>query len=378
MFVVNNLDFFISHRLPIALAAQKSDYQVHIGFGSLGNTSPDILFSQGFRLHYLPIQRGGMNLFADLYSIFLLLFLFRRIRPDIVHLVTIKPVLYGGIAAQLAGVPAVLSAMAGLGFLFVKRSNLLNKILRLAVEFMFRFAMGHKNQKLVFQNPDDRDRILSFVRISSHQIKLIRGSGINLADFPILPEPSSVPIIAMAARLLRDKGVFEFVEAARILSERKITARFWLIGDLDLANPTSVTPKEFTAWQKEGVVECLGYRKDVPRLFSQATIVTLPSYYGEGLPKCLIEAAACGRAVVTTDMPGCRDAIEPDVTGLLVPPRNSLALADAIESLIKNSSVRQSMGKAGRLLAEREFGIDRVVAAHLQIYKELLEEYESC
>jgi glycosyltransferase involved in cell wall biosynthesis len=146
-----------------------------------------------------------------------------------------------------------------------------------------------------------------------------------------------------------------------------------LVGDPDLTNPASVTPQEVAAWQAEGVVECLGHRPDVPSLYAQAHIVTLPSYYGEGLPKSLIEAAACGRAVVTTDMPGCRDAIESDVTGLLVPPRDAIALADALEHLIRDVKLRQTMGKAGRALAEREFGIEKVVDAHLRIYKDLLE-----
>jgi len=179
--------------------------------------------------------------------------------------------------------------------------------------------------------------------------------------------------VTMAARLLRDKGVTEFVQAAKLLRERQVDVKFWLIGEPDLANPGSVTMQDIAAWQAEGVVKIWGRRNDVLTLYSQSNIVTLPSYYGEGLPKCLIEAAACGRAIVTTDMPGCRDAIEPGVTGLLVPPRDAVALADAIEFLIKDAPTRLSLGRAARELAEREFGIEKVIEAHLQIYDQLLE-----
>jgi glycosyltransferase involved in cell wall biosynthesis len=372
LMVVNDLGYFISHRLPIVVAAQKAGYRVCVAYGALGNASEVDLASHGFELQHVSMQRGGTNPLTDLWSLFLLWRFLRRMRPDLVHLITIKPVLYGGIAARLARVPAVVSAMAGLGFVFIEKAGLKAALLRHIVEPLFHWALGHPHQRLIFQNPDDRDRVLEITRVSSEQTQLIRGSGIDLSACPLLPEPDGPPIVAMASRLLRDKGVLEFVAAARLLRERGVSARFWLIGGPDLMNPASVTPQEVAVWQDEGIVECLGHRSDVPSLYAQAHIVTLPSYYGEGLPKSLIEAAACGRAVVTTDMPGCRDAIEPDVTGLLVPPRDAIALADAMEWLIQDAALRQAMGKAGRALAECEFGIEKVVAAHLQIYQDLL------
>jgi glycosyltransferase involved in cell wall biosynthesis len=373
LIVVNKLAYFISHRLPIAVAAQKAGYTVHVAYGDSVKKGECDSVLRDFELHFVPMERGGTNPLADLCSGFLLWCLFRRLQPDLVHLVTIKPILYGGIAARLARVPAIVSAMAGLGFVFVERAGLKTAGLRSVVKPLFRWALGHPHQRLIFQNPDDRDRVLDITRVCSEQTQLIRGSGIDLAAGPFLPEPDGQPIVVMASRLLRDKGVLEFVTAARWLRERDVSARFWLIGDIDSANPNSVTPQDLAAWQGEGVVECLGHRLDVPSMYAQAHIVTLPSYYGEGLPKSLIEAAACGRAVVTTDMPGCRDAIEPDVSGLLVPARDVVALADALERLIRDTALRQAMGKAGRALAESEFGIEKVVAAHLQIYRELLE-----
>lgn len=377
LIVVNDLSFLLSHRLPIVLAAEGVGYEVHVAYGSLGRVGDKALSAHNFKFHFISIRRGGTNPLRDLISAWSLFSFFRELRPDLVHLVTIKPVLLGGIAARLARVPAVVSAMAGLGFLFVERAGLKATLLRRLTNLFFPLALGNSHQILVFQNIVDRERVLATARVLPQRTRLIRGSGIDLSVCPVLAEPAGVPVVAMAARLLRDKGVVEFVESARILRARGISVRFWLIGEPDLSNPASVTFGELAAWGLEGIVEYLGYRKDVLDLYARAHIVTLPSYYGEGLPKCLIEAAACARPVVTTDMPGCRDAIEPDVTGLLVPPRNALALANALERLLKNPSLRESMGRAARRLAEREFGIERVVTAHLKIYQELFEECKS-
>ena len=179
-----------------------------------------------------------------------------------------------------------------------------------------------------------------------------------------------VPTVIMISRLLEDKGVLEFVEAASVLNSKGIQACFKLVGEPDFENPKSVTEKQLQSWRDDGIVECLGFRSDIPGQLAQANIVVLPSYR-EGLPKVLIEAAACGRAIVTTDVPGCRDAIEPDVSGILVPARDSQALSEAIERLISDSDLRNKMGQAGRDLAEREFSIDKVVSAHFDIYREL-------
>lgn len=372
LIAVNDLGYFISHRLPVAMAARKSGYTVHVAYGTLGNSREGDLVLQDFILHHVPIQRGGINPLTELWSVFSLWRLFRRVRPDLVHLVTIKLVLYGGIAARLARVQAVVSAMAGLGFLFIKQNGLAASLLRCVSKPLFRWALGHPHQMLIFQNRDDRDQVLTMTRFFSSQTRLIRGSGIDLAACPVLPEPDGPPIVVMASRLLRDKGVQEFVAAARIIRERGVSARFWLIGEPDFANPASLSQQEIEVWKAEGILECLGRRSNIPTLYAQAHIVTLPSYR-EGLPKSLIEAAACGRTVVTTDVPGCRDAIEPGVTGLLVPVCDAAALADALERLIGDTGLRQAMGIAGRSLAEREFSIEKVVAAHLQIYRELLQ-----
>jgi len=370
LFVVNDPAFFLSHRLPLAEAARKEGFNVQIA--TMRGSAVEKIKQLGFTHHTFPLSRSGGNPLKELATFFSLWRLLRQLRPDLVHLVTIKPVLYGGIAARLTKVPGVISAISGLGFLFVKRSGLRVRLLRYVALFLYRLAMGHPNQRVIFQNSTDRGVLVGAGGVREDKTSLIRGSGVDLRVYAMLPESAGALVVVMASRLLRDKGIFEFVEAARILRSRSVKVRFQLIGEPDSGNPESVTAELMRAWQEEGLVDCLGFRSDIPDLFSHAHLVTLPSYYGEGLPRVLIEAAACGRAVITTDRPGCRDAIVPDVTGLLVPVRDAQALADAIQQLIEDADLRQRMGKAGRRLAEKEFSIEKVVQAHLDIYRTLM------
>jgi len=368
LFIVNVDWFFVSHRLPIALKAIENGYEVHLVCAITDKA--EYLEKLGLIVHPFEFTRSGKNIFGELTSIFGLHRQIKCIKPDLIHLVTIKPVLYGGIVARLAKVPALVSAISGLGFLFIKRKGLVSRLLLSVVLFMYRIAMGHSNQKVIFQNPVDMKALVDAGGVSKGKVIMIRGSGVNLNNYPVLPESGGVPVVIMASRLLKDKGAFEFVEAARILRSKDIDVHFQLVGEPDSGNPESVTAGQVESWQKERAVECLGFRSDIGRLFSQAHIVVLPSYR-EGLPKVLIEAAACGRAVVTTDVPGCRDAIEPEVTGKMVPARDAAALAEAIETLLLDTQLRQEMGRAGRALAEREFSIETVISAHLDIYHEL-------
>ena len=368
LFVVNVDWFFISHRLPIALKAMEAGYEVHVLCTIIDKA--EYLENLGLIVHPFMFSRSGKNIASEINSIFKLYRQVKDIKPDLVHLVTIKPVLYGGIVARLARVPCVVSAISGLGFLFVARKGLKSRLLLSLVLFLYRIAMGHPNQIVIFQNPTDMNILLDAGGVSKDKVRIIRGSGVNLQKFPLRPENTGIPVVIMASRLLKDKGVFEFVDAARIVKSKGISARFQLVGEPDIENPESVTVKQVQSWKAEGIVECLGFRSDIASLYSQSNIVCLPSYR-EGMPKSLIEAAACGRVVITTNVPGCRDAIESDVTGVLVPARNAKVLAETIERLINDIQLRQKMGLAGRDLAEREFSIEKVVTTHLDIYSEL-------
>ena len=368
LFVVNNPAFFMSHRVPVALAAQKAGYDVHVA--TMDGPAVADIQALGMTHHAIPMTRSGKHPLQELGTLLALVRLFRRLRPDVVHLVTIKPVLYGGIAARIARVPGMVAAISGLGFVFLSNS-LKMRLVRAVVARLYRVALGHPNSRVIFQNANDRDLLKSLGAVREDQVVIIRGAGVDLDAYRSTPEPPAPPVVVtMVARLLRDKGVQEFVQAAKLLRERGVPVTMQLVGGLDAGNPTSATQADVDAWQQDGCVQALGERSDVAALYAAAHIAVLPSYR-EGLPKSLIEAAACGRAVVTTDVPGCRDAIEPNVTGLLVPVRDAAALADAIARLAQDAALRQAMGTAGRALAEREFDINQVARIHVALYDAL-------
>ncbi len=370
MFVVNVDWFFLSHRLPIALEALRQGYQVHIATGLTDKL--DELQRHGLVVHPLALDRSSAGLGNAWRTMVALWNVFRAVRPDVVHLVTIKPVLLGGLVARLAGVPAVVAAVSGLGFVFMAHGAKA-AVRRWLVGGLYRVVLGHRNLKVIFQNPDDLASLTKLAHLPDSKVAMIRGSGVDLTQYNHTPLPPGLPVVLLAARLLADKGVREFVQAARLLRQQGVSARFCLVGSVDPANPASLADTELTQWANEGVVELWGQRSDMPGVLSSARLVVLPSYR-EGLPKVLLEAAACGRAVVTTDVPGCRDVIDPGVTGVLVPARNAAALAEVIKDLINNPARCQAMGNAGRALAERAFDVRQVVAAHLRIYQQLIDK----
>jgi glycosyltransferase involved in cell wall biosynthesis len=236
----------------------------------------------------------------------------------------------------------------------------------------YKIALAGPNTWVIFQNDADRARLLATGAVAAERAVMIRGSGVDLASFKALPEPAGAPVVCMAARLLAEKGVHDYVEAARIVRRDHPDVRFVLAGVPDPGNPSSVTDTDIERWRSEGVVELVGHRDDIQDLFASSHVVVLPTYYGEGLPKVLIEAAAAGRAIVTTDHPGSRDAIVPGETGLLVPPRDPAALARAIVSLTSAPGRRAEMGRRGRAFAETRFALADVVAAHLSLYRSAL------
>jgi glycosyltransferase involved in cell wall biosynthesis len=369
LIVVNHAAYFLSHRLPIALAAQRSGYDVHIATGP-GPADPEVV-AQGLTHHPLPLSRSGLRPLDELRSMLAIRRLFQTVKPDVVHLVTIKPVIYGGIMSRAARVPGVVSAVPGLGFVFL-RTGPVGWVVRKIAAKLYREAFRRKNLRVIFQNEADRATICAATGLPLAKTVLIPGSGVDLSQYAPRERSDARPVVVMAARLLRDKGVHEYIDAARLLRERGSPARFQLAGSPDPGNPASVSEADLAAWRADGIVELLGERNDIAEVFARADVVVLPSYR-EGLPRVLVEAAASGRAVVTSDVPGCRDAIIPGVTGLLVPARVVAPLADAIQSLLADPERRKQMGREGRKLAERLFSITRVVEAHLDIYRELLD-----
>ncbi len=372
LMVVNDAAFFLSHREPVAKAARDSGFIVVVA--TAAGPAVHAVVDAGYEHREIRLTRSGRNPFAEALSVVSLIRLFRSVRPDIVHLVTIKPVLYGGIAARMAGVPSVVSAISGLGTVFGSVGDSRMSVAQFAAKLLYRLSLGHRNQRVIFQNSNDRNVLTMLTRLRPDKAIMIPGSGVDLSEYKMADEAETdVPVVVMAARLLRDKGVYEFTEAARILKQDDVRVRFLLVGDPDRTNPSSVNESQLEVWREEGIVEILGFRSDITSIFAMSHIVVLPSY-GEGLPKVLVEAAACGRAVVTTDIPGCREAIAPDQSGLLVPPRDARALADAIKHLIENEDLRREMGRAGRALAEQRFSIEEVIAKHLSTYEVLMAD----
>lgn len=368
LFFVTEDWYFFSHRLPLALAAKQAGYDVSVV--TRVSAHGDLIKAAGIKLIPLKLSRRGSNPFAELKVIGRLISIYRSEQPDIVHHVALKPVLYGSFASRIARVPMVVNAMAGLGLLFSSRS-LKARLARPVFMIFFRFLLNRKGARVILQNPDDVALMCDSGVLKNERITLIRGSGVDTHEFKAQPEPGGEPVAILASRLLWDKGVAEFVDAARLLKKEGIVARFALVGEGDIENPGSISNGQLQAWHDEGVIELWGRKADMPDVFAQSHIVCLPSFYGEGVPKVLIEAAACERPVVTTDSPGCREIVRDGVNGILVPVRDSSAVVQALKKLIESPELRTKMGKSGRELVVREFSLDKVNRETLAIYKEL-------
>lgn len=369
LFVVNDAGFFLSHRLPLACAAKAAGYEVYVATPDGANV--DKIRNYQFGLYLIPMSRKGIVPMAELRSIFALYQLYRQTVPDIVHHITIKPVLYGGLMARLAGVRSMVSAITGLGFVFVNQ-GFKTQLLRLSVRMAYRFALAHWNSRVIFQNPDDRALFIERNFVKENRAVLIQGSGVDMSRFAPTPESEGTPLVVLVARMIWDKGVAEFVEAARRLGALGVKARFALVGDSDQGNFAAVPISQLIAWRDEGVVEWWGHQGDMPKVLAQAHVVCLPSFYGEGVPKSLIEAAASGRPIVTTNMPGCREIVQNEENGLLVRPRDVDSLVTALRRLIEDGDLRKRFGTRGREIAMAGFSIEQVVAETLAVYKELL------
>ncbi|MUH71335.1 glycosyltransferase family 4 protein [Psychrosphaera haliotis] len=375
LLLVVNVDwFFKSHRLPIAVEAIKQGYDVHLACLDTGLFAE--LTKLGITCHNVPFSRSGVNPLNEFKCMWVLARLIKRLKPSLVHTVTIKPGLYTGLVSKFVKIPAIVFAISGLGLVFSSKSQ---QVKRRLVELLYRAAFSHKNKKIIFQNPVDRETLLRVLKTPLDVAEMIKGSGVDLNEFNYVEPPTGAVKVVMAARLLKDKGVYDFVDAARSYSDShakmevgfETKVEFVLVGGPDLENPTSVTLAEFESWQQSNFITVLGSRSDVSEIFQNSHVVVLPSYYGEGLPKVLIEAAACGRAVITTNNPGCIEAVIPNETALIIEPKDSSALLGAICDLALDESKRQQMGIKGREFALNTFDVKAVVQRHLTIYKML-------
>jgi glycosyltransferase involved in cell wall biosynthesis len=369
LLVVNDIAWFWSHRLPLAKEILAQGAELHLATNGAGGNAE--VRALGITGHDLPEHTGSVNP-LDQLRLFLQIFkTLHKVKPDIVHAITVRHAFFAGIASRIARTPRAVFTVAGLGSLFNSDDPKI-KAVRLVVVPLFRFAFGGEGRFVIFQNPDDARALVKAGAVRKENCGVIRGSGVDLVQFFHAPEiAQETPSVLFCSRLLKSKGIAEFVHAARIVKSKGIPARFLVAGDVAPANHESVTAEEMKDWAEEGTIEWLGHRKDVPDLMRAAAIVTLPSYYGEGVPKVLLEAAATGRAIVTTDMPGCRETVENGATGILVEPKDAWSLAAAIEKLLLDPDLRRSMGEKGRARMEADFSVEKVNAKTLSVYKRL-------
>ena len=373
LFVLNADWFFVSHRLALARACIEAGFDVAVCAGETDRRAE--IERAGARFIPLSIDRGGTRPVRELLTLAQLARVYRRERPDLVHHVTIKPVLYGSLVARALGIRGIVNAVSGLGYVFIPRADdrVTHRSLRRGLWAAYRLALDAPGTRVIFQNEDDRSTFLERGLVLSARTALIRGSGVDFSKFApsLLPEGEFVALLP--ARLLWDKGVGEFVEAASRLKARWPRARFVLLGRIDPGNPAAIGEPQVARWVESGVVEWWGEcsHDAMPEALERAHVVVLPSYR-EGLPLALAEAAAVGRACITTDVPGCRDTVEPGLTGWLVPPRDARALELAIEEALGDRGELEARGRRGAELARARFGLPAVVEQTLAVYRELL------
>ena len=360
--------YFWSHRLDVARAARDAGFDVMIA--TRVTDHGERIQREGFRLFPISLVRQSRNPFVELAAVLELVRLYRRERPAIVHHVALKPILYGSLAAWISGVPVVVNAFAGLGYAFTdetRRKSMAHTFLCRALSTLLRLSKS----VVIFQNKDDQDLLFEEGVVEIQQTRIIPGSGVDTKNFDVRPSAEDCPIVMLASRMLWDKGVGEFVEASRRLKQTGLSARYVLVGRCDEHNPAAIEPTQLRQWVEEGVVEWWEHRDEMSQTLASATIVVLPSYR-EGLPKVLLEAAACGKPLIATDVPGCREIVTHGVNGLLVPARDSASLAVAIYTLLRDSSRRAAMGVAGREAVTRMFSVEKVAGQVVALYRELL------
>ncbi|MDA9508820.1 hypothetical protein XI09_30110 [Bradyrhizobium sp. CCBAU 11386] len=372
LFVVTEDWYFVSHRLPIARAARDAGYEVFVAT-RLGEKA-DAIVREGFTpIGLKRMRRSGRNPFRELASIAELVNLYRSYRPSIVHHVAMKPVVYGSIAARLAGVAVIVNNVAGLGFVFSSKAVYAKTLRRLVVPLL-RFALRQRRALTIVQNRDDVRVLADGIGVAPDKIRLVKGSGVDLAQFSRTRQESSPPIVLLASRMIKEKGIEDFVKAAGRLRKTNVVARFVLAGAPDPENPHSIPEAVLRQCHEDGLVEWWGYRDNIPQIVREAAIVCLPTTYGEGIPKTLIEAAAGECPIITYDVPGCREIVTDGVNGLLVPAGDVGRLAQAIAQLLADPEQRRRMGAHGRKLVEAEFSQEIVIAQTLAIYSELLAQ----
>lgn len=370
LYIINHMDWFWSHRLPLAQGAKIDGWDVSVCASGAGGDEK--LGDEGFAGLELPDAGGRLSPFAVLRIIFAIHRLIAREKPDLIHVITIKYAFMAGIAARFHPSTKIVMTLAGLGYLF-SGEGFKPRLLRFVVGPFLRFALKNPRAQIIFQNPDDQDIMLKRGFVRSQNVNLIKGSGVDIDAFPFVAEPDNdTPLVVMPTRLVHDKGVAVFVDAARILKSKGVAAEFQIAGGEAPHNPLGISKTDMEDMVSDGCAAWLGKVDDMPALLKRANLIVYPSYYGEGIPKVLLESCATGRAIITTDHAGCREAVHHGKNGMLVPVKDAAATARAIEALLSDADIRKAMGTASRVRAEKEFAVEIIVKATLSVYNTAL------
>jgi glycosyltransferase involved in cell wall biosynthesis len=370
LFLVTEDWYFWAHRLPLARAARDAGYEVAVAtrVGHFGER----IGAEGFRLEPLPWIRGSINPLRLALDLLAIVRLYRRLRPDIIHHVSLKPIMLGTAAARFVPRSVVLNALTGRGYIFTARS-LRARVLAPVISVLLRLLLRRPNTIVLLENDDDRRFVVDTIGVAAQQTAVNQGSGIDVPNFCVLPMPQAEPVaIGCAARMVGIKGIADLVAASRMLRARNVPHRLVLAGATDAENPDAIPEQVLRDWARQDGVEWLGQIGDVRELWRQCHIAALASLGGEGVPLSLVEAAACGRPLVATDVPGSRDIAQGGINALLAPPRSPHLLADALERLIKDDHMRTAFAAESRRIAESRFSADKVLATTLALYDRLL------
>lgn len=359
-------------RVPLAIEASKAGYDVTIGL--VGGDARNLEIDESAPVHFIHIPKPK-NKFGPLSVLLTIKAIHGAIKnsqPDLVHAVTLKYSFLVGLACQFAGGFKIIFTLAGLGFLF-RTEGWKPRALRTVLSPVLKWVLKDKRARIIFQNPDDRDLLVQGKYVRAEKTDLVISSGVDLGRFSASAMPDQkIPIVLMVTRLVKEKGVLIFAQAAKKLKDKGVNARFQIAGGLTKHNPNALSEADMQEMVSSGAVEWLGKIDDVPKLLEQSTCIVYPSYYGEGVPRVLIEACAAGRAIISTDNPGCKEPVFDGENGFLIPIKDINATAIAMEKLIENPDLCRSMGRKSREIAERDFDVNQILSQTLAVYKKAL------
>jgi len=365
--------FFASHFLGRAVEARKSGYEVYISCNETNKRK--LIENNKIKFFSLALDRRSINPIGEFIILLKYCLLLYKIKPDIVHNIGSKPIIYGSIAAKILNIKSVINAPIGMGFAF-SSDSFKAKLLKIILIFLLRqtlnkhYGNGKKN-RVIFENSDDMNFFIRKKIVNKSDARLIRGAGVEIDNqFEEKKKINKTITISLVARMLRDKGIFEFVEAATILKKKNIKSRFLLVGDIDPKNPTSIQTNTLKIWNEKGIIEWLGWIDDIKNILFETDILCLPSYR-EGLPKSLLEGAAIGLPLVTTNTVGCREVVVDGLNGYLVPLKDPENLALAFEKLIRDKDLREKMGKESFKLVKSKFSSKIINSQTISLYDEL-------